>query len=99
MGYGPAEGILSLENPFCKKGANKLVQLCTGERYLYYTSQETNLPSAQEGDTFYLQGFLSPSSLGQKLIQEAQKHEAELSSNALQLKNQLKCKILIYIAY
>lgn len=77
-----------------------LSNICNGGRnHLYYTSQEINLPSFQEGDNICLLRLfgISPSILEnspeQKLIQEAQRHHAELSSNTLQLKNQLKCKI------
>lgn len=46
-------GTLSLRNPFFyKKDTSKLVQFCTGGRnHLYYTRQETNLPSSQEWET------------------------------------------------
>lgn len=95
-GLCQAEELLGFGNPFYKKSSSKLLQPCSeGRNHFYFTGQEINLLSSQEGDTIS-QGWFggSPSILGnsleQKLTQEAQKHHVEFSSNTLQLKNQLK---------
>lgn len=95
-GLCQAEELLGFRNPFYKKSSSKLLQPCSeGRNHFYFTGQEINLLSSQEGDTTSQGSFgRSPSILGnsleQKLTQEAQKHHVEFYSNTLQLKNQLK---------